>query len=118
MKILGRVALALVAVYMAIFAITWFRFDPRLVETRQRSQIAMGASSTDVLSAFKASPPFDIPEADYCENGVKVSRIALLEDGGFWFFPLPLTLPTTTTFCFDAQDHLVGLKAKRWVDAP
>lgn len=118
MRLLGRLVLASVGIYVALFAITWFRFDPRSVEARQRARIALGASAADVSKTFGVRAPFDIPEADHCNMGMKVSRIAISDDGGFWFFPLPLTLPTTTTFCFDSTDHLIGLKATRWLDGP
>ena len=39
LKVLGRLGLTVVGVYVAMFAIAWFRFDPHFVEKRQRARI-------------------------------------------------------------------------------
>ena len=115
MRRLGLLTLVALIIYVVLFAIALVRFEPRSIEAKQRARITLGAPASEVSKIFAAGAPFDTAQADYCKTGVNVSRIALLDDGGFWFFPLPSTLTTTTTFCFDSTDHLVGLKTGRWV---
>ena len=116
----GRIALAFLVIYLVYLVAAWVWFYPGFVDKRVRQKISMGMPASEVVKVFKINPSFDIPSAAHCgvSGPASISRIATYTSGGVVFLPLPLTLPTTTTFCFDGSDKLVAISTNRWLDGP
>lgn len=115
-----RIALSMFCLYLVALGIAWIWFHPNLVNERVHKQISIGARASDVVRAFKIHEPFDIESAAHCgsEGPQKITRIAVYDVGSVPLLPLPIILATTTTFCFDTNDLLVGMKTRRWLDGP
>jgi hypothetical protein len=115
-----HIALALLAVYLAYLATAWVWFHPSLVNKRVRQQIAIGMPASDIAKIFNINSSFDVPSAAHCGTGgpPNITRIAIYTPGGVLLLPLPMSLPTTTTFCFDRNDKLVAMSTGRWIDGP
>ncbi len=70
--------------------------------------------------AFPTARPFEVRSAAHCgrDGPPDITRIALYNAGSVPLVPLLMYLRTTTTFCFDYNDVLVGVETRRWIDAP
>jgi|SRR5512146_483336 hypothetical protein len=112
-----RNALLATGLYLAVLALAWAWFHPYFVSARVRERVAIGATTADVESVFHARA-YDFPRAAYCgkDGPPGVSRIAIDEAIRVPLLPLPMEMVTTTIFCFDGNDKLVGMKTERWVD--
>ena len=113
-----RIVFVALGVYLVALVGTWVWFLPNLEDKRVREHISIGAKAADVEKTFHTGSPFDIESAAHCgSNGPQnVTRIAVYNAGGVPLLPLPMSLATTTTFCFDQSDTLVGIKTSRWLD--
>ncbi len=112
-----RNALLVAGLYLAVLGSAWAWFHPYFVSERVHERIAIGATTTDVENVFQTRA-YDFPRAAYCGNDgpPSVSRIAIDEAIRVPLLPLPMEMVTTTIFCFDGHDKLVGMKTERWVD--
>ncbi len=112
-----RSALLVILLYLTAQFLAWIWFNPNFVSRRMFDQIQIGAHATDVENIFKVRP-YDFPRAAYCgkEGPAGISRIAIDEVGRVPLLPLPMVMITTTIFCFDKNDKLVGMKTERWFD--
>jgi hypothetical protein len=115
-----RIALSMLGLYLAGLGVAWVWFHPSLVNKRIHKQISIGARASDVVKAFQIHEPFDTEIAAYCgnEGPQKITKIAIYNVGSVPLLPLPMVLATTTTFCFDTNDILVGIETRRWFDGP
>jgi hypothetical protein len=113
-----RVVLLVVGIYLAVISFSWVWLDPDFVSQRVHDRISIGSSLSDVAKAFDIGGPFRLPSAAYCgKNGPsKITRIAVYDAGRVPLLPIPSVLVTTTTFCFDRNDKLVGMETVRWSD--
>lgn len=116
----SKIVICLVATYLLMVGLAWVWLDPRLVDARVHKRISLGAPASEVVAEFHVAPPFDIESSAHCgTNGPSdITRIALYNAGGVILLPLPMSVPTTTTFCFDSGDRLVAIKSARWIDGP
>lgn len=110
-------ALLATALYLATLGVAWIWFHPYLVSERVHQRIAVGASASDVEQAFQVRP-YDFPGSAYCgKNGPpRITRIAVDEASRVPLLPLPMVMVTSTIFCFDNNDKLVGMNTERWFD--
>lgn len=115
-----RIVFMALGVYLVALVGAWVWFLPSLVDKRVHEHISIGAKADVVKNTFHIGNPFDIESAAHCgSNGPQnVTRIAVYDAGGVPLLPLPMSLTTTTTFCFDKSDTLVGIKTSRWLDGP
>lgn len=115
-----RIALSLLGLYLAALGVAWVWFLPSLVNERVHKRISLGARASDVAKTFQIHQPFDIPSAAHCGKDAppNITRIAIYNVGSVPLLPLPMVLATTTTFCFDKNDILVGIETGRWIDGP
>lgn len=112
-----RNALLVAVLYLAILCFAWIWFHPYFVSERVHERISIGAHATDVENAFQIKT-YDFPRSAYCgnEGPPGVTRIALDEASRVPLLPLPMVMVTTTIFCFDSSDKLVGMNTERWFD--
>jgi hypothetical protein len=118
MLLVRRLLFGLVLSLMLYSLVAWIWNSPGLTERRISSRIKLGMSASEVAQTLGAAKPFDMqPAGRYCgPNGPYGSRISLYTSGGLDL--ILMTVPTTTTFCFDSADRLLGFETKRWVDGP
>ncbi len=112
-----RKVLVLSGLYIAFLCGSWLWFHPYFVSQRVRGQISIGASAREVERAFQI-PTYDFPGSAYCgiDGPPVVTRIAIDESARIPILPVPMVMVTTTVFCFDRDDKLVGMKSERWFD--
>ncbi|OIR04188.1 hypothetical protein GALL_136700 [mine drainage metagenome] len=112
-----RKVLVLTVLYVAFLCGSWLWFHPHFVTQRIRGQISIGASAREVEKAFHVRT-YDFPGSAYCEadGPPVVTRIAIDESARIPILPVPMVMVTTTVFCFDHNDKLVGMKSERWFD--
>lgn len=115
-----RIVLSMLGLYLAALGVAWVWFHPSLVNERVHKRISIGARASDVVKTFQIHEPFDIESAAHCgsEGPPNITRIAIYSAGSVPLLPLPMVLATTTTFCFDKSDMLVGIETVRWFDGP
>ena len=112
--------LSAVGICVATWASVWVWISPSLVNKRVHERIAIGARGSEVAKAFHVKEPFEVRSAAHCgsEGPSDITRITLYDAGSLPVVPLLVYLKTTTTFCFDYNDLLVGVKTGRWIDGP
>lgn len=112
-----RKVLVLTGLYIAFLCWSWIWFHPYFVSQRVLGHISIGASAREVEQAFQVRP-YDFPASTYCgmDGPPKVTRIAIDETARIPLLPVPMFMVTTTVFCFDRNDKLVGMKSERWFD--
>lgn len=112
-----RNALLVTGLYLAALGLAWAWFHPYFVSKRVHERISTGALASEVEKVFQVKP-YNFPRAAYCGNAgpPSVTRIAIDEASRVPLPPLPMEMVTTTIFCFDGNDKLVGMKTERWVD--
>lgn len=110
MKYARRIFLALVTVYVLALAIPWFWYAPSRVDRRLASKLTIGMPASNVARIVGSSGPMDTRAWAYCapRSEELVTRSIFHTFGGVWIFPLPVTVPTSTDFCFDTMDRLIG----------
>ena len=115
-----RIALSILGLYLVALVVAWVWYQPSLVNERVHKRIAIGARGVDVAKTFQINEPFDIPSSAHCGKDVSpnITRIAIYNVGSVPLLPLPMVLATTTTFCFDNNDILVGIRTERGFDGP
>ena len=117
MKKWKRNVLILTGLYILFILGAWFWFDPNFVSERVHGRIAIGAQEPDVESQFQVRQ-YIFPNSSYCgkDGPPNISRIAIDETGRIPLFPFPKEMVTTTIFCFDENEKLVGMRTERWFD--
>lgn len=112
-----RIALLVTVLYLAILCLQWIWFLPYFVSERVHERVSIGARAVDVENMFQIRA-YDFPRSAYCgNNGVpSVTRIAIDEANRVPLLPLPAVMVTTTIFCFDSDNKLVGMNTERWFD--
>jgi hypothetical protein len=112
-----RNAIVVTVLYIAFLCGAWIWFHPYFVNQRVRGHISIGASAQEVEKAFQVRP-YDFPGSAYCgmDGPSNVTRIAIDETARIPLLPVPMVMVTTTVFCFDRNDKLVGTKSERWID--
>ena len=115
-----QIVLSIVVLYLVALGTGWIWFLPSLVNERVLKRISIGAQASDVVKTFHIHQPFDIPSAAHCGSDAppNIKRISVYNAGGVPLLPLPVVITTTTTFCFDDSDILVGMQTRRWFDTP
>jgi hypothetical protein len=118
MKKAMRVILCVVGVYLAVISVEGFWFNPVLVSERAHEHISIGSKMSDIAKAFEIEGPFILPSSAYCGNDgpLNIAKIAVNDAGRVMLLPTSMVLVTTTTFCFDTSDKLVGMETERWMD--
>ena len=113
-----RVALLVVGLYLAVISFSWIWLDPDFVSERVHDRISIGSSLSDVAKVFEIGGPFRLPSAAYCGNDwpSNITKIAVNDAGRVPLLPIHRVLVTTTVFCFDRNDKLVGMETERWSD--
>jgi hypothetical protein len=117
MDAVKRNALIATCLYLAALGTAWLWFSPHFVNERVHDRVSIGARAADVEKAFHVKP-YSFPATAYCGKNAppKISRIAVDETGRVPLLPVPMVMVTTTIFCFDRNDRLVGMKTERWFD--
>ncbi len=112
-----RLGLLAITLYLAALGFVWIWFHPHFVSMRVHERISAGASASDVEREFQVRT-YDFPGSAYCgkDSPPNVTRIAIGEASRMPLLPLPMAMVTTTVFCFDGHDRLVGMKTERWFD--
>ncbi len=112
-----RNALLVTGLYLAVLGLAWAWFHPYFVSKRIHERISIGALASEVEKVFQVRP-YDFPSSAYCgkDGPPNISRIAIDEEGRVPLLPFPLFMVTTTIFCFDNNDRLVGMRTVRWFD--
>lgn len=112
-----RNTLLIIGLYLAILGFAWVWFHPYFVSGRVSERVSIGEGAPDVEKTFQVRA-YDFPGSAYCgkHGPPNVTRIAIDETGRVPLLPLPKAMVTTTIFCFDKNDKLVGTKTVRWLD--
>jgi hypothetical protein len=115
-----RILLSVLGVSAAAWASAWIWISPSLVNKRAHQRIAIGARWSEVAKEFQVKDPFEVRSAAHCgsDGPADITRITLYDAGSLPVVPMLVYLKTTTTFCFDYNNILVGIKTDRWIDAP
>lgn len=105
------------ALYLAVLGLAWIWFHPYFVSERVQKRISIGALKSEVERVFQVRP-YDFPSSAYSgkDGPPNITRIAIDETGRVPLLPIPMVMVTTTIFCFDRNDKLVGMKTERWFD--
>lgn len=113
----NRNALLATGLYLAVLGFVWAWFHPYFVSARVHERIPVGALASEVEKVFQVRT-YDFPSSAYCgkDGPPNITRIALDEASRVPLLPLPMVMVTTTTFCFDRSNKLVGMKTERWFD--
>jgi hypothetical protein len=112
-----RNVLVVAGLYFAFLCCSWCWFHPYFVNQRIRGHISIGASAQEVQNVFQVRPYY-FPGSAYCgkDGPPDITRIAIDETGRVPLLPVPVVMVTTTIFCFDRSDKLVGMESERWFD--
>jgi hypothetical protein len=118
-KVLRIIGVGLL-LYFGFLGARWVWLSPSLVDKRVALKVMAGMKGHEVARIFEIPEPSDFTPARYCAPAIntEASRLTRKSEGGVYLFPLPIVLLTTTTFCFDSFDKLIGFKSARWTDAP
>lgn len=112
-----RNVIVIAGLYFAGLGLAWTWFHPYFVSERVHDRISIGALASEVEKVFQVRP-YDFPSSAYCgkDGPPNISRIAIDEAGRVPLLPFPMFMVTTTIFCFDYNDRLVGMRTIRWFD--
>jgi hypothetical protein len=109
-----RNALLIIALYLASLGIAWFWFHPHFVGGRIHERISLEAGASEVEKTFQVRT-YNFPGSAYCgkDGPPNIMRIAVAETGRVPLLPLPKVMVTTTIFCIDGNNRLVGTNTER-----
>jgi hypothetical protein len=101
--------------------------DPEWTQSRLEKKISYGQSVADIRKSYPISEPFELQlHKQYlrlfsypCGKGIDgIKSISSYHAGSLTRYNLLTVHVTTTRFCFDENDKLIGMKTSRWIDDP